>query len=132
MKSTSQFHRARLARPAVCLIGALALGACASMPPPTARLQAANQAIVNAQQAQAGRYAPQELGEARAKLDSARAAVSQQRMRKAARLAEESQVEAELATSQSGEVKARAVNDEMRHSTRVLIEEMQRGSGEKQ
>lgn len=131
MNVTSQFHRRPLLRMAVGLMAALALGACASMPPPTSSLQAAHQAIAGAEQAEAGRYAPGELGEARAKLASADAAVSAQRMTMAARLAEESQVEAELATSKSAEVKAKAVNDEMRRSTSILIEEMQRGSGEK-
>jgi hypothetical protein len=117
---------------AIGLTGALALGACASMPPPTSSLQAAQQAIAGAEQAEAGRYAPGELREARAKLASADTAVSAQRMTMAERLAKESRAEAELAASKSSEVKAQAVNDETRRSTRILIDEMQRSSGEKQ
>jgi hypothetical protein len=116
---------------AIGLTGALALGACASMPPPAASLQAAHQAIAGAEQAEAGRYAPSELSEARAKLASADTAVSAQRMTMAAQLAEESQAEAELATSKTSEAKAQAVNDETKRSTRILIDEMQRSSGEK-
>jgi hypothetical protein len=131
MNATSIVHPERRLRVAIGLAGAVALGACASMPPPASNLQAAHQAIAGAEQAEAGRYAPAELREARAKLASADTAVSAQRMTAAAQLAEESQAEAELATSKSSEVKAQAVNDEMRRSTRILIDEMQRSSGEK-
>jgi Domain of unknown function (DUF4398) len=131
MTAISTLHREPHLRMAAGLAGALVLGACASMPPPTSRLQAAHQAIAGAEQAEAGHYAPGELAEARAKLASADAAVAAQKMMMAARLAEESRAEAELATSKSSEVKAEAVNDEMRRSTGILIEEMQRGSGEK-
>ncbi|HEY7887972.1 MAG TPA: DUF4398 domain-containing protein [Steroidobacteraceae bacterium] len=111
-------------------MGALALGACASMPPPTSNMQAAHQAIAGAEQAEAARYAPAELSEARAKLAAAATAVSAQRMTMAARLAEESRAEAELATSKSAQVKAETANDDMKRSTRILINEMQRSSGE--
>ena len=48
----------------------------------------------------------------------------------AARLADESRVEAELAAARTAFVKARIVNDEMQRSTGTLIDEMQRKSGE--
>lgn len=87
MNATSIVNRERCLRTAIVLTGALVLGACASMPPPTASLQAAHQAIAGAEQAEAGRYAPAELGEARAKLASADTAVAAQRMTMAMRLA---------------------------------------------
>jgi hypothetical protein len=40
-------------------------------------------------------------------------------------------VQAELASAKTQAVKAKAVNDEMKHSTGTLIEEMKRTSGEK-
>jgi hypothetical protein len=108
------------------------LGACASTPPPpTAGLQAAQRAISTAEGAEAGRYAAVELAEARTELASADRAVAEQRMTMAARLADQSRVEAELASARTAEVKAKAVNDEMTRSTSTLIEEMQRTSGAK-
>jgi hypothetical protein len=130
MNATSILHREPHLRIAIGLMGALALGACASMPPPTSNMQAAHQAIAGAAQAAAARYAPAELSEARAKLAAADTAVSAQRMTMAARLAEESRAEAELATSKSAQVKAETANDDMKRSTRILINEMQRSSGE--
>ena len=98
---------------------------------PTASLQAAQQAISNAERAEAGRYAAAELGESRTELASADRAVADQKMILAERFADESRVEAELASARTAEVKAKAVNDEMKRSTSTLIEEMQRSSGEK-
>lgn len=131
MNATSHGH-ASLRRTAVGLTGVGILAACASIPPaPTASLQAARQAISTADRAEAGRYAPGELSEARTKLASADTAVSEQRMTMAERFAEESRAEAELASAKTADIKAKAVNDEMTRSNGTLIDEMQRTSGEK-
>jgi hypothetical protein len=120
-------------RAAAGIAGVLALAACASAPPaPTASLQAAQQAIVTAEQANAGHFASGELGEARAELASANAAVSDQHMVTAERLANESRTEAQLAFAKTAYVKAQAINDEMTRSNGALIEEMQRKSGDTQ
>jgi Domain of unknown function (DUF4398) len=117
---------------AVAFTGMLALTGCASTPPaPTASLQAAQQAISSAELAEAGRYAPAELGEARTRLASANTAVAAQKMVAADQFAQESRADAELATAKTADVKANAVNAEMKHSTGTLIEEMQRNSGDK-
>lgn len=131
MNATPQSHRATRLLMAVGLTGTLTLAACASTPPaPTASLQAAQQAISSAERAEAGRYAPGELAEARTKLASADTAVSEEKMAAAEQLAEESRVEAELAAAKTANIKANAVNEEMKRSTGTLIEEMQRNSGE--
>ncbi len=113
---------------AVGFAGVLMLAACASTPAPTASLQAAHLAISNAERAEAGHYAPGELGEARDKLASADTAVSEQRMTMAERFADESRVEAELASAKTADVKAKTVNDEMTRSNGTLLDEMQRNS----
>ncbi|MBK7903308.1 MAG: DUF4398 domain-containing protein [Proteobacteria bacterium] len=118
---------------AASLACALLIAACAATPPaPTAQLQAAQQAIATAEKMDAGRYAAGELGEARTKLAAADAAVREEKMEGAARLADESRVAAELAASKTATVKATAVNDEMKRSTGTLIDEMQRATGETQ
>ncbi|HUG71974.1 MAG TPA: DUF4398 domain-containing protein [Steroidobacteraceae bacterium] len=117
-------------RIAVALTGALLFAACASTPPaPTASLQAASQAIAAAERAEAGQHAAGELASARAKLASANAAVTEEEMIAAGRLADEARAEAELASAKTGAVKAIAVNDEMKSSTAALIQEMQRNAG---
>jgi hypothetical protein len=132
MNATSQAGRGSRLRTAGGLTGVLILTACASTPPaPTASLQAAQQAISTAERAEAGRYAPGELGEARTKLASADTAVSDQRMTMAERFAEEACAEAELASAKTADVKAKVVSDEMTRSTGTLINEMQRSAGDK-
>ena len=131
MNSTSKTRRGSPLRVAAGLAGALLIASCASTPPaPTEQLQAAQQAIATAEQADAGRHAAVELGEARTKLAAADAAVREEKMEAAARLADESRVAAELAASKTATVKATAVNDEMKRSTGTLIDEMQRTSGD--
>jgi uncharacterized protein DUF4398 len=130
MNATSKTYRCSQLRVALGFTGVLVLGACASTPPPTASLQAARQAISDADRAEAGHYASGELGEARTKLSSANSAVSDKKMTMAERLANESRADAELASAKTANVKANAVNDEMKRSTSTLIQEMQRNSGE--
>lgn len=133
MNSTSKTRRVSRLRVAAGLAGALMIVACASTPPaPTAQLQAAQQAIANAELTDAGRDAAVELGEARTKLAAADAAVREEKMAAAARLADESRVSAELAAAKTATVKATAVNDEMKRSTGTLIDEMQRTTGDTQ
>lgn len=132
MISRSQTTRRSRLRLAAALTGALTITACASSPPPpTASLQAAKQAISIAERADAGRFAPVELNQARTKLASADAEVSASRMVMADRLAVESRAAAELATAKTSASQAKTVNDEMSRSTGTLIEEMQRNSGDK-
>lgn len=131
MNSTLKTRFGSSLRVAAGLAGTLMIAACASTPPaPTAQLQAAQQAIATAEKADAGRHAAVELGEARTKLAAADAAVREEKMDAAARMADESRVAAELAASKTATVKATAVNDEMKRSTGTLIDEMQRTTGE--
>ena len=133
MATKSRSHRTPLLHTAAGLTGIFMLCACASTPPaPTANLQEARHAIAVADQAEAGRYAPHELSAARANLAAADAAVSAQTMVTAQRLADESTVDAELATARTADVMADSVNSEMKRNTATLIEEMHRSSGDPQ
>ena len=125
-------HRALLCTTMAALTSVLLLAACASTPPPTASLELARQAIATAEQNEAGRYAPGELAEARNQLASAETAVSEKKMITAKQLAEESAAAAEFASAKAADAKANAVNDEMKHSTDTLIQEMQRNAGAQQ
>jgi hypothetical protein len=83
-------------------------------------------AISNAEKADAGQFAGAELGEAREKLASADSAVREENMIVAERFAQESRVQAELASARTASAKAAAVNKEMEHGADALTEEMQR------
>lgn len=133
MKRTSRANGSSLAPLALVLSGLVMLGACASTPPaPLASLQAAQQAIAAAERGEAARYAPGELGEAHAKLTLADTAITEKKMVIAEHFADQSRAEAELASAKASAVKADAVNDEMKRSNSTLVDEMKRGSGDKQ
>lgn len=107
----------------------LLVAACASTPPPSEALRAAEQAISNAERAEAAQYAAAELGEARTRLVSANEAVKEEKMVVAQQLAEQARVEAELAAARAEAVKAGKVNEEMKRGNDALVEETQRNSG---
>lgn len=109
----------------------LALSGCASSPPvPTASIDAAKQAISSAERSDASRHAAGELNEARTRLAAVDAEVAGKRMTKAQQLADEARASAELASARAGVAKARAANEELRRSTRTMVEEMERNAGD--
>ena len=112
------------------VLATLLFAGCASAPPPTAQLQAAQQAIASAETTEAGRYAAAELGAARTKLASANIAVTEKRMIVAGHLADESRAEAELASAKTANAKALAVNNDMKRSTGEMVDEMKRSTGD--
>lgn len=106
------------------------MAGCASTPKaPTEALQAAELAIANAEQARVADYASPELGEARNKLTEARVAVAEKEMVRAARLAEQSRADAELASAKAQAAKAQEVNDELGKNINTLQQELQRKPG---
>lgn len=62
--------------PVAALLCALALSACATLPPPTAELAAAQQAVAAAGDADAAQYAPDDFDSARAELQQAQNAMA--------------------------------------------------------
>ncbi|GGN36809.1 MULTISPECIES: DUF4398 domain-containing protein [Marinomonas] len=110
------------------------LSACAQTPqPPTdAALQAAEMAIADADRNGVNGYPSPELVESRSKLQQARAAIEKEQMDLALKLAQESQVNAELASAKATRTKEQLVNDDMKKSIESLQQEMDRNSGEGQ
>jgi PBP1b-binding outer membrane lipoprotein LpoB len=106
---------------------ALLLTACVSAPlAPTEELTAAQDAITEAEQAEARQFAQSELEDARARLLRAEEAVVAEEMSKAEYLAIQARVTAELALARTEATKATEINREMQRSADALDEEMQR------
>jgi len=124
----------RLRRPLLGSLAALGLLApcTATQPEPKLALQSAEQAIATADRSRVADAASPELSEARARLSAARNAVQEKRMVDAERLANESRVDAELASARIQAAKDLAVNDEIRRSNLALAQEMQRHQGGQQ
>ncbi|WP_100635738.1 DUF4398 domain-containing protein [Marinomonas sp. ef1] len=92
-------------------------------------LQAAETAIADADRNGVNGYPSPELVEARNKLQQARAAIEMEQMPLAVYLAQESQVNAELASAKATLIKEQQVNDEIKEGIEVLKQEMDRNMG---
>lgn len=111
----------------ILFLAVVTLAGCAAAPlPPTEPLNAARDAIDNAEQAGARQHAGAELEEANRQLTAAVQAIAAERMTEAARLAKQAHIAAELATARTEASKAAAINREMSRGAEALDEEMQR------
>jgi hypothetical protein len=108
------------------LIGAIGVGACGSIPPPRAELSAAEVAVQGAVEADAAQYAPTHLTLAQDKLTRARAAMDAREFVAARRLAEQAEVDAQLAEATARSALAQAHAAELRETIRLLREEIER------
>lgn len=102
------------------------LSACATTPPDPTLLDNARNAIAQAESANAEEYAPIELRYARERLQSAAAALENDRPDDARRLAEQSEIEAQLALARTRAALARAElqrkQDELEQVRNDLVE----------
>lgn len=106
---------------------ALALGACASQPPmPTDQLALAEQAIRDAERAGAVELAPVEMRNARDKLGAAQRAAGEREVDTTTRLAEQAQLDAQLAEATARAAKSTRAVQELEDSLRALQRETQR------
>ena len=120
-------------RMALVVVAGTLLAACASTPdPPYERLQAAQTAISQAEQARVESSASAELREAHLKLAAANDAVRDEDMERAAMLAEESRAAAELAFAKSEATRADRVNADLEESVDAIEQDLERNDGEPQ
>jgi len=110
------------------LAGALLfLAACAAPPPaPTEQLAVSKATVDQAVSAGAPEFAPAELSSARDKLDRANLAMATKDYPQARMLAEQSQVDAQLAVTKTRSAKAQKSAAALQEDNRVLREEINR------
>lgn len=106
------------------------LGACASLPPPTGELAAAQQAVTRAEGADADQYAAQDIGAARAALAQAQAEMARGREDDARRLAMAAAADADLAYARSREALASAELTQRRNEIAELRQRLQAEDGQ--
>ena len=102
---------------------ALAIVACATAPPPVENLTIAKTSIDRAEQAHAAQFAQVELTAARAKLAAAQAAADKHDAQVAARMADQADVDAQLAESTARARQQEQLASEMDASLRDLRNE---------
>lgn len=115
-RSFAQKHWALNAGAAILV---LALGGCASVPPPTGELSAAQQAVNRAQGADASQYASEAIGRARDELGRAQAAMSSGDQKAARTLALAATADADLAFADS---RAQSVQADYRQRRQEVVQ----------
>lgn len=116
---------AQIRFPLLAAVLASALCGCATLPPPTAELSAANQAVSRAENADADQYAPQELSAARSGLTRAQSAMSAGDEDDARQLALSAAADADLAYARSREALATAELNQRRAEVDELRRRLQ-------
>jgi hypothetical protein len=98
---TDRFLPPNAAWAALAAIVPIILAACSSTPPPVAEISAAQTAVAAAEQADAAQHAPGDLDRAREKVLRAQAAMQEDEIEEARRLAEQALADARLAEAKS-------------------------------
>lgn len=107
--------------------GIAVLGGCArDIPPPDKQMALAGAAVAKAESAEAYRYAPVELNTAREKLNKAEKLVEEEEYVEARRLAEQAEVDANLAFVKSRSAATQEAVAELQKTIRTLQEELER------
>jgi hypothetical protein len=118
-----RFHSSRLS--VVAILASLAACASPGMPP-TAQMADARTSLAHAESSGAREAAPMDLAAARDKLSKAEEAIRTEHFDMAKSLAEEAQVDADLADRKARATKAKAAADELARSNQLLRDELDR------
>jgi len=109
-------------------LAAVIVAGCASVPAPTEQIAVSKAAVANAVGAGGPEFAPAEMRTAQDKLDRANQAMAAKEYERARWLAEESQVDAQLAVTKARSAKAQKAAYAVQEDSRVLREELNRKS----
>ena len=129
MKKFNSFKKYQ--RIGVAVAAAILMTACASTPPapaPTEQMALSRSAISSASSAGGSEYAPIQLKSAMDKMDSAERAMGSKNYGLARQLAEEAQVDAQLAATAARAGKAQKAAAALQQSDQVLKKELDRNA----
>jgi hypothetical protein len=119
-------HHSGPLRLALAAGGLVLMTACASTPPPTEQMAVANAALADAVSAGSPELASAEMTTAREKMARANQAMATKDHDLALSLAQQAQVDAQLAVAKAQSVKARKSVEALQEASRALREEMAR------
>ncbi len=111
---------------ALTLVASSLIGCSATIPPPTQKVALSTAAIDQAEASGAVEYAPVEMRSAREKLTQARAAMNKEENKKALQLAEQAEVDAQLAEAKARTAKTQKAVNELQESIQTLKMEIER------
>jgi hypothetical protein len=110
----------------VTAVAAVLVAGCASIPAPTEQIAVSKAAVGSATSAGGNELAPVQLQSALEKLNAAERAMAEEENLKARQLAEQAQVDAQLAAATARAAKAQKAVGELREGNRVLHQEIDR------
>lgn len=110
----------------VSVATAIVIAGCASIPAPTEQIAVSKVAVSNATSAGGNEFAPQQLKSALEKMDAAERAMAEKDYLRARQLAEQAQVDAQLAAATARSAKAQKAARELQEDNRVLRQEIDR------
>lgn len=99
---------------------------CAGIPAPTDQMAVAKDAVNTAISAGGNEFAPVQLRSAMDKMDAAERAMADEEYEQALQLAEQAQVDAQLATTTARAAKAQKAARELDEGNRTLLQEIER------
>jgi len=110
----------------ITAVAAVLVAGCASIPAPTEQIAVSKAAVDNATSAGGNEFAPVQLQSALEKLNAAERAMAEEKNLKARQLAEQAEVDAQLAAATARAAKAQKAASELREGNRVLHQEIDR------
>lgn len=116
----------QLKKIALAVVAAIVMTGCASTPAPTEQMAVSRAAVNAASSAGGSEFAPLILKSAMDKMDAAERAMEKTDYALARQLAEQAQVDAQLAGATARSAKARKAADTVQEDTRVLKNEIER------
>jgi len=120
-KSNQMMHRI-----GISVAAAIFMAGCASTPAPTEQMAVSRAAVGNANSAGGNEFAPLQLKSAMEKMDAAERAMAKKDYVLARQLAEQAQVDAQLAGAMARSAKAKKAADALQEDSRVLRQEIER------
>lgn len=106
----------------------VAISGCASLAPPTEQIAVSKAAVSSAVSAGGDEYASADMQAAREKMNRANLAMTAEDYKNARSLAEQAEVDAQLAAAKARSAKARKAADTVQEDSRVLRREIDRKS----
>lgn len=127
MKTSDRFiTNPALRKIGLVLLATAMIAGCASTPPPLEQMAVSRAAVANANSSGASDSAPIQLKSAMDKMTAAEKAMSEEKYDLARHLAEEAQVDAQLAASMARSAKAQKAAEAIQEDSRVLRKELDR------
>ncbi|MGR9087892.1 MAG: DUF4398 domain-containing protein [Gammaproteobacteria bacterium] len=123
IKSHQMMHKT-----GVILTAAILVVGCASIPAPDEQMAVAKVAVTSATNAGGNEFAPLPLKYAMEKLDAAERAMAEENYELARQLAEQAQVDAQLAAATARSAKAQKAASALQEGNRVLRREIDRSN----